>query len=149
MPSSLTSHSGLYGEMEIDGRTSSDIGYYLEKLGDLDGLAHMVSTFNRVTYQHFFDAEATMEINLAKLFPVKKKGKSVEESKVTLTAGFSSLLEINIGNTAPARMKGRDIGTVGDEGSSSEFLGNINVTSSGKGELATSKHCLCKSRIHF
>ena len=66
----LTAQVGFYSEMEIDGKTSSDIAFFIETLGDLDAFKYMVRNFNRVTIQLFFDANAEIDINLSALFPV-------------------------------------------------------------------------------
>lgn len=82
--------------MEIDGKTSSDIAFFIETLGDLDAFKYMVRDFNRVTIQMFFDANAEIDINLSELFPVP------EGANIALSIAISSLLEINFGKTVPS-----------------------------------------------
>lgn len=91
----VTAQVGFYSEMEIGGKTNSDIALFIETLGDLDAFKHMVRNFNRVTIQLFFDAVAEIDINLSALFPVP------EGANILLSIAMSSLLEINLGNTAP------------------------------------------------
>lgn len=90
----LTAQVGFYSEMEIDGKTHSDIAFFIETFGDLDAFMYLVRNFNRVTIQLFFDAVAEIEIELSALFPVP------EDVNIALSIAMSSLLEINFGNTA-------------------------------------------------
>lgn len=92
----LTAQVGFFSEMEIGGKKSSDIAFFIETLGDLDAFMYMVRNFNRVTIQLFFDADAEIDIDLSALFPVP------EDANIALKIAISSLLEINIANTAPS-----------------------------------------------
>lgn len=92
----VTAQVGFYSEIEINGKTNSDIALFIETLGDLDAFKYMVRNFNRVTVQLFFDADAEIDINLSALFPVP------EDANIVLSIAMSNLLEINFGNTAPS-----------------------------------------------
>ena len=56
---------------------------------------NLVQNFNRVTFQFFGDAQATISLDLSKLFPVP------DGAKLELSKAISTMLEINIGNTNP------------------------------------------------
>ena len=93
----VTAQTGIYSEMEIGGKTSSDIVSFIETLGDLDGFKEEVRNFDRVTMQLFFDAKAEMEVDLSKLFPVP------EGASLTISQSVSSLLEINFADSPPTK----------------------------------------------
>lgn len=62
-----------------------------------------MENFNRVTFQLYGNAVAEVSLDLSKLFPVP------EGATVKLSQSVSSMLEVNIGNTAPSALRSIDV----------------------------------------
>lgn len=58
-----------------------------------------ITSFVLSIIQYFFDASATMSIDLGALFPVKLKGYSMK-----ITQSFSSMMEVSIGKTSTSKV---------------------------------------------